>query len=76
MLSENDSQMWKIGDRVRVIEDYSSPYGGTVSLKGIITGSVPVEFDTMSIDTPVITLDDGTELRGYECWWILIEGKN
>ena len=23
-------------------------------------------------DTPLIRLDDGTKLRGYECWWELI----
>jgi len=26
-----------------------------------------VSFDRY--ETPLIRLDDGTELRGYECWW-------
>jgi hypothetical protein len=72
---------WKIGDRVRVAEDYTSPYPETVCLDGTITGIETLEFEgdqhsdsafARSIDIPVITLDDGTVLRGYECWWRLL----
>jgi hypothetical protein len=60
---------WKVGDRVRIAEDYTSPVPETVCLDGVITGVETLEFDGMNIDTPVITLDDGMVLRGYECWW-------
>lgn len=68
--------VWNIGDRVRIVEDYTSPKPETVYLDGVITGIEPVEIGDTSIDTPVITLDDGSVLRGYECWWTPIEGKH
>jgi len=40
---------------------------------GTITEFETVDFTDGSIDTPVITLDDNTVLRGYECWWEPVE---
>jgi hypothetical protein len=56
---------WGIGTRVRIVEDYTSPYPETVHLDGTITGIETLD----GFDTPVITLDGGSVLRGYECWW-------
>jgi hypothetical protein len=67
---------WGIGTRVRIVEDYTSPYPETVRLEGVITGVESLDFDGLKIDTPVITLDDGTVLKGYECWWTPIKGEN
>lgn len=52
---------------------YRQPRPEHEGKEGTITGSEPMEFEFMTIDTPVITLDDGTVLRGYECWWAPIE---
>ena len=60
---------WKIGDRVRVttVPRQPPPHAGD---EGTITGTEPVEFGDMNIAVPIITLDGGTVLKGYECWWV------
>jgi hypothetical protein len=63
---------WKVGDRVRIpsVElPMRQPHGGHEGKQGFITGTEPVEFADTKFDVPVITLDDGTVLKGYECWW-------
>jgi len=42
---------------------------------GTITEFESTEFHGEMIQIPVITLDDKTVLRGYECWWEPIEEK-
>lgn len=63
---------WKIGDRVRipsVERPMNQPHPEHESKEGSITGIEPVSIGNTHIDVPVITLDDGTILKGYECWW-------
>ena len=65
---------WKVGDRVRIAKSMPPPFrqphpqhGGKL---GTITDSTVWSFGFSSwFDVPVITLDDGTVLKGYECWW-------
>ena len=45
------------------------PYPEHEGKEGTITGSEPLSFGSASFSTPVITLDDGVVLKGFECWW-------
>jgi hypothetical protein len=68
---------WKIGQRVRipaVNRPMRQPYPENEGKLGTITGTEPIEIFGEKLDVPVITLDDGTELRGYECWWEPVPG--
>ena len=63
---------WKVGDRVRipaVSHPMRQPKAGNEGKLGNITSTEPVNLGSTSFDIPVITLDDGTILKGYECWW-------
>jgi len=63
---------WNVGDRVRIpaVEaPMRQPNAGHEGKLGIITGSELVGYGRMQFPVPVITLDDGTILKGYECWW-------
>jgi hypothetical protein len=51
------------------------PHVQHVDKLGTITGSEPVSLEDMKFDVPVITLDDGTILKGYECWWEPVKDK-
>lgn len=51
------------------------PNPSEVGKLGIITGTEPVSLGGTSFDVPVITLDDGTILKGYECWWEPVKDK-
>jgi hypothetical protein len=69
---------WEIGDRVcipAVKRPLNQPHPEHEGKEGNITGIEPMSFGSMRIDTPVITLDDGTVLRGYECWWQPVENR-
>lgn len=65
-----DSLTYVVGDRVVIVRAEGSYFKGIpmrdphpehIGKKGII-----VELDD---GMPTIRLDDGTILRGYECWW-------
>jgi hypothetical protein len=63
---------WKIGDRVRIpsVEaPLNQPHPAHEGKEGFITGSELVGYGRMGFNVPVITLDDGVVLKGYECWW-------
>ena len=63
---------FKVGTRVRiptVTSPMRQPHPEQTGKLGIITGSETVEFLGHKVETPVITLDDGSVLKGYECWW-------
>lgn len=65
---------WKVGDRVllpKVQWPMRQPYPEHVGKTGTITGTKKVG---EGFSSPVITLDDGTVLRGYECWWEPVAG--
>jgi hypothetical protein len=69
---------WKIGQRVRIPEvstPLRQPHPNHEGKLGTITGSEPVRLEDMKFDVPVITLDDGTILKGYECWWEPVKDK-
>lgn len=66
--------MWKIGTRVRIppVDGLMrQPHPDQVGKFGTITGEADVtDSDGRHICfSPEITLDDGTVLYGYECWW-------
>lgn len=54
-----------IGLRVRVLGALGKSNGDT----GTITAIEHIEMSGQQVGTPVITMDNGNELRGYECWW-------
>ena len=54
---------WKIGERIIITVDEHE------GKKGFITGIESVTLWRKTFDVPVITLDDGTVVKGYECWW-------
>jgi hypothetical protein len=65
---------WKIGDRVRIAPvkfPLRQPHLEHEGKPGTITGkeSITDNGGRHMFYVPVITLDDGTVLRGYECWW-------
>lgn len=63
---------FKIGQRVRispVSAPANQPFPEHEGKEGSITGVEPIKFMSRKIDVPIITLDDGTILKGYECWW-------
>lgn len=60
----------KVGARVKVFSADRSQYLGLGTIKGFEKVSFEDKFVT---DVPVIELDSGEVLRGYECWWILKE---
>jgi hypothetical protein len=71
---------WKVGDRVRiptVSYPMRQPHGGHEGKLGNITGTETLDlggFDMLAV--PVITLDDGTVLKGYECWWEPVKAES
>jgi hypothetical protein len=64
---------WKVGDRVRipaVMSPMRQPNPQHEGKEGTITGTEQVTLGAGSwFDVPVITLDDGAVLMGYQCWW-------
>ena len=63
---------WKVGDRVRrptVSSPMRQPHPNHEGKEGFITGTEAVNLGGEKFDVPVITLDDGVVLKGYECWW-------
>ena len=56
----------KVGLRVKVFSADRKEYLGL----GTIIGFEKVQFGLDISSVPVIRLDDGRVLRGYECWWI------
>lgn len=66
-LPDVDGKTEQIGEYEVVCKQ---PHPEHVYKYGTITALESVEFGGSLIDgIPVITLDDGTKLRGYECWW-------
>lgn len=53
-----------IGTRAFIVADCREKSHAT-GLYGTVTAYEDVE----GFPTPVITLDTGGEIRGYECWW-------
>jgi len=47
----------------------SQPHSEAVGKFGVIISHETVRIGRHAISVPVIRLDDGQELRGYECWW-------
>lgn len=45
------------------------PHPSQVGKHGTIGAFESVKIFGHRIMVPVITLDDGTVIRGYECWW-------
>jgi hypothetical protein len=69
---------WNIGDRVRiptVKPPMRQPNPQHEGKEGTITGVEPTAFRDIKFDVPVITLDDGSVVRGYECWWEPVERR-
>lgn len=72
---------WKIGDRVRipaVSQPMRQPHPEQEGKLGYITGTETLDLGGSyldNLDIPVITLDDGTILKGYECWWEPVKDK-
>jgi hypothetical protein len=67
---------FEVGDRVRIAPvsvPMRQPHPEHEGKHGTITGKEPMELGDMTFNTPVITLDDGTILKGYECWWAPVE---
>jgi len=63
---------FKIGQRVRISPvdaPANQPFPEHEGKEGAITGTEAIGFMGRKINVPVITLDDGTILKGYECWW-------
>jgi len=56
----------KIGLRVKVFSGDRREYLGL----GTIIGFEKVQFGLDVLSIPIIKLDSGEEIRGYECWWI------
>ena len=56
----------KVGLRVKVFSADKSGYLGL----GTIIGFEKVQIGGNILSVPVIRLDNGKVLRGYECWWI------
>lgn len=56
----------KVGLRVKVFSGAEREYLGLGTIVGV--EKIQVGRDIVSI--PVIKLDSGEVLRGYECWWI------
>jgi hypothetical protein len=68
---------WKIGDRVRIPTvsfPMRQPHPVNEGKLGYITGTESINLGE-TFDVPVITLDDGTILKGYECWWEPVKAK-
>jgi hypothetical protein len=61
------------GIRVRIVEVVSplrQPHQEHIGKLGTITGTDRIgSADGGPWITPVITLDDGTVLYGFDCWW-------
>jgi hypothetical protein len=65
-----------IGERVRITPVdglRKQPFPEHEGKYGSITGKEPMTLGDMTFDIPVITLDDGTILKGYECWWEFVK---
>ena len=56
----------KVGLRVKVFSADKREYLGL----GTIIGFKKVQFGLDILSIPIIQLDNGEEIRGYECWWI------
>jgi ribosomal protein L21E len=68
MTDSREPDGFEIGDRV-IISPVSppmrQPHPEHTGKEGTITGKEEMS----SFNVPVITLDDGAVLKGYECWW-------
>jgi hypothetical protein len=74
-LAEPDG--FEIGDRVRISPvsvPMRQPHPEHEGKEGSITGKEEMDMGDMKFNVPVITLDDGTVLKGYECWWEPVKG--
>lgn len=40
-----------------------------IGMYGTLTGYEMVKFMGREMEVPVFTLEDGTVIAGYECWW-------
>ena len=62
-----------IGMRVEICravpDGLNQPAKEHAGKRGIISAYESVKLGRVRTTVPVITLDDGTVLRGYECWW-------
>jgi len=61
-----------IGQRVHICcvePPMRQPHPEHNGKKGTITDFWPVRLEDEEFNIPVITLDDGTVLKGYDCWW-------
>ena len=56
----------KVGLRVKVFSADKREYLGL----GTIIGFEKVQFGLDILSIPIIQLDNGEEMKGYECWWI------
>lgn len=80
----NSKHMYNIGLRVEVILTPSKSFN--LGLLDKVTsahvaqskrkqlGTITSVEKALGLDTPVITLDNGSMVRGYECWWKPIRG--
>lgn len=63
------------GTRVRIARASGEPFNGDVVKSDPFPEHCGKEGEIVKYvsfgryETPLIRLDDGTELRGYECWW-------
>ena len=63
---------FEVGTRVRIFPvgpPMRQPHPEHNGKKGTITDFWPVRSGGEDFNIPVITLDDGTVLKGYDCWW-------
>lgn len=63
---------FEIGDRVRIPVvnlPCKQPHPEHEGKEGSITGKEEMTLGDMTFNVPVITLLDGTILKGYDCWW-------
>jgi len=63
---------WKVGDVVRIPKvgyPARQPHPEHEGKIGCITATEAVSMGDTTFDVPVITLEDGTVLKGYDCWW-------
>jgi hypothetical protein len=60
-----------VGELVKV-----QPKPEIVGRYGTITDYEVIDFIGRPIHIPVITLDDGKIVRGYECWWTESNGDD
>ena len=69
---------WKVGDLVRIPKvSYPArqPHPEHEGKIGYITATEAVQMGDMKFNVPVITLEDGVVLKGYDCWWEPVKSK-